>query len=276
MEVIDLTGRRGLIVGIANDQSLAWSAARHFRDAGAELAITYLNDKARPHVMPLAESLGARLIVPCDVSVAGSLEGVFDAIRQTWGVLDFIFHGVASARKEDLHGRLVDCSAEGFAEAMLISVHSFLRMARLGEPLLSPGSSLLTLSYFGAEKVVEHYNVMGPVKAALESSVRYLAHELGPKGIRVNAISAGAVPTRAASGIVHFDELLDATRRTAPLRRTVDGCEVGRSALMLVSDYASAITGDVIHVDAGFHVDGMVFHGSDRVGIGEGVTRSRL
>lgn len=266
MEVIDLTGRRGLIVGIANDQSLAWSAARHFRNAGAELAVTYLNDKARPHVVPLAESLDARLILPCNVSASGSLEKVFGAIQQTWGGLDFVFHGIASARKDDLRGRLVDCSAEGFAEAMLVSVHSFLRMAKLSEPLLGPGSSLLTLSYFGAEKVVEHYNVMGPVKAALEASVRYLAHELGSKGIRVNAISAGAVPTRAASGIVHFEELLDATRRIAPLRRTVDGCEVGRSALMLVSDYASAITGEVVHVDAGVHIDGMVFHGGNGFG----------
>jgi len=263
MEAIDLKGRRGLVVGIANDQSLAWWAAKHFRSAGAELAVTFFNDKARPHVTPLAESLDASLVLPCNVLVPGALDTVFDAIRREWGGLDFIFHGIASARKDDLHGRLTDCSAEGFAEAMLVSVHSLLRMAHLGEPLLGRGASITTLSYFGAEKVVDHYNVMGPVKAALEASVRYLAHELGAKGIRVNAISAGAVPTRAASGILHFDELLDETRRKAPLGRTVEACEVGRAALMLVSSYASAITGEVIHVDAGFNVEGMVFHGGD-------------
>lgn len=260
MEVIDLKGRRGLVVGIANAQSLAWSAAQHFHNAGAQLAITYLNDKAKPHVLPLAEQIKAPLILPCNVSTPGAIESVFEAIQREWGALDFLFHSIASARKEDLHGRLVDCSAEGFAEAMLVSCHSFIRMGKLAEPLMREGSSLMTLSYYGAEKVVDHYNVMGPVKAALESSVRYLAHELGPRGIRVNAVSAGAVATRAASGIVHFDELLDETRRRSPLRRSVDGCEVGRTALLLVSDYASAITGEIVHVDAGFHIEGMVFH----------------
>ncbi len=260
MEVINLKGRRGLIVGIANAQSLAWSAAQHFHNAGAELAITYLNDKAKPHVVPLAEQVQAKLILPCNVSTPGAVESVFEAIQREWGALDFLFHSIAAARKEDLSGRPIDCSAEGFAEAMLISCHSFIRMGKLAEPLMREGSSLMTLSYYGAEKVVDHYNVMGPVKAALESSVRYLAHELGPRGIRVNAISAGAVATRAASGIVHFDELLDETRRRAPLRRTVDGCEVGRTSLLLVSDYASAITGEIVHVDAGFHIEGMVFH----------------
>jgi enoyl-[acyl-carrier protein] reductase I len=192
--------------------------------------------------------------------VPGQLETVFDAIKEKWGRLDFLFHAVAWARKDDLHGRLTDCSTEGFAESMLVSCHSLIRMAKLAEPLIDKGGSLTTLSFYGAEKVVDHYNVMGPVKAALEASVRYLAHELGPKGIRVNAISAGAVATRAASGIEHFDELLNETVRKAPLRRTVDSCEVGRAALLLASDYTAAITGEVLHVDGGFHIEGMVFH----------------
>ncbi len=260
MELIDLNGRKGLVVGIANEHSLAWSAAQHFRNAGADLAITYLNEKAKPFVEPLAQEVEAPLFLPCDVSVPGQLETVFSAIEKEWGQLDFILHAIAWARKEDLHGRLTDCSAEGFSESMLISCHSFIRMAKLAEPLMTRGGSLMTLSYYGAEKVVDHYNVMGPVKAALEASVRYLAHELGGKDIRVNAISAGAVATRAASGIEHFDELLNETIRKAPLRRTVDACEVGRTALMLASDYTSAITGETLYVDAGFHISGMVFH----------------
>lgn len=260
MEVLDLDGRKGLVVGIANEHSLAWSAAQHFRNAGAELAITYFNDKAKAHVEPLAGRVEAPIFVPCNVAVPGQLEAVFEAINAEWGRLDFVLHSVAWARKEDLHGRLTDCSAEGFAESMLVSCHSFIRMARLAEPLMDKGGSLMTLSYYGAEKVVDHYNVMGPVKAALETSVRYLAHELGRKSIRVNAISAGAVATRAASGIEHFDELLNETIRKAPLRRTVDACEVGRTALLLASDYTAAITGEVLYVDAGMHIQGMVFH----------------
>lgn len=260
MEILDLTGRKGLIVGIANEHSLAWSAAEHFRNSGAELAITYLNDKAKPFVEPLARQAGAAIFLPCDVSVPGQLEAVFAAMTAKWGRLDFLLHSIALARKEDLHGRLVDCSAQGFAESMLVSCHSFISMAKLAEPLMDKGGSLMTLSYYGAEKVVDHYNVMGPVKAALEASVRYLAHELGQKAIRVNAISAGAVKTRAASGIEHFDELLDETARKAPLRRTIDACEVGRAALLLASDYTTAITGETLYVDAGFHVEGMVFH----------------
>jgi len=260
MEVLDLTGRKGLVVGIANEHSLAWAAAQHLRSAGAELAVTYLNDKAKPYVEPLARQVDAEIFLPCDVSTPGQLEALFAAIREKWGRLDFLFHSIAWARKEDLHGRLVDCSAAGFAESMLVSCHSFIRMAKLAEPLMDKGGSLMTLSYYGAEKVVDHYNVMGPVKAALEASVRYLAHELGPKSIRVNAISAGAVATRAASGIEHFDELLNETMRKAPLRRTVDSCEIGRTALLLASDYTTAVTGEVFYVDAGFHIEGMVFH----------------
>jgi enoyl-[acyl-carrier protein] reductase I len=260
METLDLSGRKGLVVGIANEHSLAWWAARHFRGAGAELALTYFNDKARPHVAPLAEEIEAPLFLPCNVSAPGQLEAVFDASRERWGRLDFAFHAVAWARKEGLLGRLTDCPADAFADSMLVSCHSFIRMAKLAEPLMDQGGSLTTLTYYGAEKVVDHYNVMGPVKAALEASVRYLAHEFGRKNIRVNAISAGAVQTRAASGIPHFDELLNETVRKAPLRRTVEACEVGRAALLLASDHASAITGEIVHVDAGFHVSGMIFH----------------
>lgn len=260
MESLDLTGRKGLVVGVANEHSLAWAAAQCFRNAGAERAVTYRNDKAKPYVEPLARQVEAALFLPCNVAMAGQLEAVFGAIQDKWGRLDFLFHSIAWARKDALLGRLTDCSAERFAESMLVSCHSFIRMARLAEPLMYQGGSLITLSFYGAEKVVDHYNVMGPVKAALEASVRYLAHELGSKRIRVNAISAGAVATRAASGIEHFDELLNETIRKAPLRRTVESSEVGRAALLLASDYTTAITGEILYVDAGFHIEGMVFH----------------
>jgi enoyl-[acyl-carrier protein] reductase I len=260
MEKIDLSGRKALVVGIANDKSLAWWAAQHFRAAGAELAITHLNDKARPFVEPLARQVEAPILLPCNVAKPGELEAVFDEIGRRCGRLDVLFHSIASARKDEIQGRLVDCSADGFAEAMQVSCHSFIRMAHLSEPLMTRGGSLITLSYYGAEKVVDHYNVMGPVKAALEASVRYLAHELGPKNIRVNAISAGPIQSRAASGIKHFEELVEEAARKAPLRRPVDACEVGRVALLLASDYTAAVTGEILHVDAGYHVDGMVFH----------------
>lgn len=259
MQTIDLTGKRALVVGVANADSLAWAAARRLRAAGAELALTYLNDKARTHVEPLAREAEA-LLLPCDVTRAGQMQAVFDALAARWGQLDFVLHSIASARKEDLRAPLVDCSADGFAEAMLVSCHSLVLMARLARPLMPAGGSLTTISFYGAEKVVEHYGLMGPVKAALEASVRYLAHELGPAGIRVNAISAGPVRTRAASGIVHFEELIEDATRRSPLRRTVEADEVGRVALLLSSPFASGITGEVVHVDAGFHVEGMVFH----------------
>lgn len=256
-EVLDLTGRKGLVVGIANEHSLAWSAAEHFRNAGADLAVTYLNDKARPFVEPLAQRLAAPILLPCDILRPGQIETIFETIKNQWGRLDFVFHSIAWARKEDLHGRLTDCSADGFVEAMLVSCHSLITMAKLAEPLMTNGGSIMTLTYVGAEKVIDHYNVMGPVKAALESSVRYLAHELGTRNIRVNAISAGAIKTRAASGIAHFDEILNEAMHMAPLHRTVDSCEVGRTALLLASDFTTAITGEVLHVDAGFHIEGM-------------------
>ena len=258
--LLDMSDKKGLVVGIANEHSLAWAAARNCHAAGADLALTYLNDKARSFVAPLAQSISASILLPCDVARDGQLEAVFDSIAKTWGRLDFLVHAIAWAPTADLHGRLTDCSADGFAQAMQVSCHSFIRMAKLAEPLMTEGGSLTTLSFLGAEKVVDHYNLMGPVKAALEASVRYLAHELGPKGIRVNAISAGAVKTRAASGIEHFDELIRETETKSPLRRTVTADEVGRAALLLASDQTTAITGEILHVDAGFHVDGMIFH----------------
>lgn len=258
MELLNLHGRKGLVVGIANEHSLAWAAAKHFRSAGADLAVTYLNEKAKPYVEPLAHEVNAGIFLPCDVMTDGQLEAVFEAVAKAWGRLDFVLHSIAWARKEDLQGRLTDCSAEGFAESMLVSCHSFIRMAKLAEPLMESGGSLMTLTYYGAEKIVEHYNLMGTVKAALESSVRYLAHELGPKKIRVNAISAGAVRTRAASGIEHFDEILREAAAQAPLHRLINPDEVGRTATFLASDYTTAITGSVIYVDGGYHVEGMV------------------
>jgi enoyl-[acyl-carrier protein] reductase I len=259
MTGVDLSSKKGLVIGVANADSLAWAAAPAARDAGAEHAHTYLNEKARTFVAPLAELVAAALL-PCDVRTPGALESVFEAIAARWGRLDFTVHAIAFARRDDLHGRLVDCSAEGFAESMLVSCHSLVRMAKLAEPLMADGGSLLTLSYFGAEKVVEHYNVMGPVKAALESTVRYLAPELGPRRIRVNALSHGPVRTRAASGIEHFDELVAEAERRSAERRSVTAEEVGRMAVALVSDLGSGVTGEVVHVDAGFHIAGMVFH----------------
>ena len=249
-----LAGRKGLVVGIANPNSIAYGCARMLRACGAELAVTWLNDKARPHVEPLAIELGAAIAMPLDVEQPGAMEAVFDAMRARWGRLDFVLHSIAFAPPTDLHGRVADSSPEGFARAMDISCHSFVRMARLAEPLMVDGGSLLTMSYLGADAVVPHYGVMGPVKAALESTVRYLATELGPAGIRVSAVSPGPIRTRAASGIAGFDDLIDAARRRAPLARQVDIDDVGGFCAFLVSDAARAITGDVHYVDGGFHI----------------------
>lgn len=251
-----LSGKKGLIVGIANEHSLAYGCARRFREAGAELAVTYLNAKAEPYVRPLAEQLGSPIFLPCDVTEPGQLEAVFGRIARDWGRLDFVLHSIAYARKEDLHGRITDCSSDGFAFAMQVSVHSFIRMAKLAELLMSAGGCLLTMSYYGAEKAIEHYNIMGPVKAALEAVVRYMAVELGPRGIRVNAISPGPVATRAASGIDHFDALIERARKEAPERKLVTLDDVGALAAFLASDDARAITGDIAYVDAGYHIIG--------------------
>jgi enoyl-[acyl-carrier protein] reductase I len=251
-----LDGKKGLIVGIANEHSLAYGCARHFRAAGAELAITYLNVKAEPFVRPLAETLGSSIVMPCDVTTPGQIEAVFDRITKEWGRLDFIQHAIAYAPLQDLHARVVDCSEDGFGFAMRVSVHSFVRMAHLAEPLMPAGGTLLAMSYYGAEKAVAHYNVMGPVKAALEATVRYMAVELGPKRIRVNALSPGPVKTRAASGIDHFDELLERAAQASPEHRLVSLDDVGAYAAFLVSDDASNITGNINYVDAGYHILG--------------------
>ncbi|WP_317205394.1 enoyl-ACP reductase FabI [Janthinobacterium sp.] len=249
-----LQGKKGLVVGIANDQSIAWGCARALREAGAELAVTWLNDKARPHVEPLAQQVQASIAMPLDVASDAQLGALFDAIAAQWGRLDFLVHSIAFAPKQDLQGRVADSSAAGFAQAMDISCHSFLRMARLAEPLMAHGGSLMTMSYLGAEEVIGDYGLMGPVKAALESSVRYLAAELGPAGIRVNAISPGPLATRAASGIAHFETLLADAAHRAPLRRLVDIDDVGALCAFLASDAARSITGGTLYVDAGYHI----------------------
>lgn len=249
-----LSGRKGLVVGIANEHSIAYGCARVFRGCGAELAVTWLNDKARPYVEPLARELAATIMMPLDVEQPGAMEAVFDTIRERWGRLDFVLHSIAYAPAADLRGRVADTSSQGFARAMDVSCHSFMRMARLAEPLMDQGGTLLTMSYLGADKVVAHYGVMGPVKAALEASVRYLATELGPRRIRVNAVSPGPIKTRAASGIPAFDELLDEARRRAPLPREVEIDDVGSMCAFLVSDAAQSVTGDVLYVDGGFHI----------------------
>jgi enoyl-[acyl-carrier protein] reductase I len=254
LPIIDLAGKRGLVIGIANDHSIATGCADAFAAAGARLAVTYVNEKADPYVRPVADALGAELLMPCDVRVPGQLEAVFEQVRQHWGGLDFLLHSIAFAPKEDLHGRVTDCSAPGFAMAMDVSCHSFIRMARLAEPLMAEGGCLLTVTFYGSERVVEHYNIMGPVKAALESSVRYLAAELGAKGVRVHAISPGPIKTRAASGIDRFDELLERAAANAPQQQLVDIWDVGRLAAFLVSDAAKLITGTIIPVDGGQHL----------------------
>ena len=251
-----LAGKRGLVVGIANEQSIAYGCANAFRAAGAELAITFLNEKAEPFVRPLGEKLAAPLVLPCDVREPGQLEAVFAAIETRWGRLDFLLHSIAFAPKEDLHARVVDCSRDGFLLAMDVSCHSFIRMAHLAEPLMPDGGALMTVSFYGSEKVVEHYNLMGPVKAALESASRYLAAELGPKGIRVHALSPGALKTRAASGIDRFDELLARAAARAPEHQLVDIDDVGQLAVFLASDAAARMTGTTLFIDAGYHILG--------------------
>ena len=254
--VFDLHGKKGLVVGIANEDSIAWGCARAFRAAGAELAVTWLNEKARPYVEPLAEQLQAPIQMPLDVEQDGQMEAVFDALDARWGRLDFVLHSIAFAPAADLHGRVADSSRAGFARAMDISCHSFARMARLAEPLMQGGGSLLTMSYLGAAEVIDNYGLMGPVKAALESTVRYLATELGPQGIRVNAVSPGPLATRAASGIQNFDQLLADAAERAPLRRLVSIEDVGALCTFMASDASRSMTGSTLYVDAGFHILG--------------------
>lgn len=251
--VVDLSGKRGLVVGVANAQSIAAGCAHAFRQAGAELAITYLNDKALPHVEPVARATDATVLVPCDVRSPGQLEAVFEHIRSDWGRLDFLLHSIAFCPREDLQASVINCSAEGFGLAMDVSCHSFLRMARLAIPLMTHGGSLLTVSFYGADRVVENYNLMGPVKAALESSVRYIAADLADRDIRAFAISAGPVKTRAASGIGRFDDLLDKVRERTPANRLVSIEEIGAVAAFLASEAGRPMTGSVVYADGGFH-----------------------
>jgi enoyl-[acyl-carrier protein] reductase I len=251
---VTLKCKRGLVTGIANDQSIAWGCAKAFRALGAEVAVTYLNDKAKPHVEPLAAQLDAPLLLPLDLRVDGQLEAVFEAMRQHWGGIDFLLHSLAFAPMADLHGRVVDCSKAGFLQAMEISCWSFIRMAHLAEPLMPKGGTLFTMTYYGSQLVVENYNLMGPVKAALEASTRYLAAELGPKGIRVHAISPGPLKTRAASGIAEFDALLDKAQAKAPARSLVSIEDVGAATAFLALDAAKLITGETLYVDGGYHI----------------------
>ncbi|AHE52218.1 MULTISPECIES: enoyl-ACP reductase FabI [Sphingomonadaceae] len=252
--LVDLEGKRGLVIGIANEQSIAAGCAAAFAQCGARLAATYLNEKAKGWVEPVAQRLGAEWLAPCDVREPGQLEALFDEVTRKWGGLDFLLHSIAFAPREDLHGRVVDSSAEGFAVAMDVSCHSFLRMAKLAEPLMADGGCLLCVTFYGSERVVEHYNLMGPVKAALESATRYVAAELGPRGIRAHAISPGPIATRAASGIERFDELLERAASEVPGGRPVDVEDVGALAAFLVSDAAKRITGTIIPVDGGQHL----------------------
>ena len=249
-----LTGRKALIVGIANEHSIAYGCARAFHELGAELAITYLNDKARPYVEPLAQELGATIVMPLDVSKPGELEAVFDAIKATWGRLDSVVHSIAYAPKSDLQGGLLNSSADGFALAMDISCHSFIRMARLAAPLMDEGGSMFAMSYFGAVRVVPNYDLMGPVKAALEASCRYLAHELGPRGIRVHPVSPGPLKTRAASGLKDFDLLLNDAAARAPIGEMVDIMDVGLACAYLATPYARRLTGNTLYVDGGLSI----------------------
>jgi enoyl-[acyl-carrier protein] reductase I len=249
-----LEGKKGLIVGIANDQSIAWGCAKAFHTFGAQLAITYLNDKAKKYVEPLAQEVDADIILPLDVRAPGQLEAVFERIAAVWKRLDFVVHSIAFSPKDALGGRVVDVSREGFLTTMEVSCWSFIRMAHLAEPLMSKGGTLFTMTYYGSQMVVKNYNIMGVAKAGLESAVRYIAAELGPKGIRVHAISPGPLATRAASGIPEFDALLDKAKAQAPARSLVTIEDVGVATAFLAHDAARLITGETLYVDGGYHI----------------------
>ena len=249
-----LEGRRAVVLGVANAHSIAYGCAKVFRQLGAELALTYLDARAKPYVEPLARELGASILAPCDVSREGELEAVFERVESEWGSLDIALHSIAFAPKADLQGRLVDSSADGFKLAMDISCHSFVRMARLAEPLMKDGGTLLAMSYLGSARVVPNYNLMGPVKAALESAVRYLAYELGEKQIRVHAVSPGPLNTRAASGLKDFDLLLAEAGQRAPIGELVDIADVGLTAAYLTTPFARRLTGTTTYIDGGLSI----------------------
>jgi enoyl-[acyl-carrier protein] reductase I len=252
-----MKGKRGLIMGVANDRSIAWGIAKAVHDQGAELAFTYQGDALKKRVQPLAEGIGSKILLPCDVTEQGSMDAVFEHLKKAWGSLDFVVHAIGFSNKEELRGRYVDTSLDNFTLTMNISCYSFTAIAQRAEKLMTNGGSMLTLTYLGSEKVMPHYNVMGVAKAALEASVRYLAEDLGKKGIRVNAISAGPIKTLAASGIGDFRFILKWNELNAPLRRNVTIEEVGNSALYLLSDLGRAVTGETHHVDAGYHMVGL-------------------
>jgi len=247
-----MTGKRGIIFGLANDKSIAWGVAQQLREAGAELAFTYLNEALEKRVRPLAESLDAEVILPCDVQNEEEMVAVFDALKEKWGEIDFVVHAVAFANREDLKQPFSQTSAEGFQLALNVSAYSLISMTRCALPVLKEGGSIVTMTYLGSVRSVPQYNVMGVAKAALESSVRYLAAELGEKKIRVNAVSAGPIKTLAASGISNFKEKLQVAEQRAPLKRLVSQDEVGKASLYLLSDLASGVTGEIHYVDGGF------------------------
>jgi enoyl-[acyl-carrier protein] reductase I len=249
-----LEGKKGLIVGIANENSIAWGCAKAFRAFGAKLAVTYLNDKAKKYVEPLAQVLEAPILMPLDVNVPGQMEAVFERIAKQWGKLDFALHSIAFSPKDALQGRVVDVSRDGFLTTMDVSCWTFMRMAHLAEPLMRKGGTLFTMTYYGSQMVVKNYNIMGVAKAALESAVRYMAAELGPKGIRVHAISPGPLATRAASGIPEFDALLDKAKAKAPARSLVSIDDVGVATAFLAHDAARLITGETLYIDGGYHI----------------------
>jgi enoyl-[acyl-carrier protein] reductase I len=252
-----MAGKRGVIMGLANDKSIAWGIAKACADAGAEMAFTYMGDAFKKRVTPMAEQLGVEIMLDCDVSDPASLDAAFGEIEKAWGKIDFIVHAIGFSDKNELRGRYVDTSRENFTMTMDISVYSFTSVMQRAEKLMSDGGSALTLTYYGAEQVMPHYNVMGVAKAALEASVMYLAEDLGKDGIRVNAISAGPIKTLAASGIGDFRYIMKWNELNAPLRRNVTIEDVGKSALYMLSDLGSGVTGETLHVDAGYHVVGM-------------------
>jgi enoyl-[acyl-carrier protein] reductase I len=251
---VSFEGRKGLITGIANESSIAWGCAKAFRAFGAEVAVTYLNEKAKKYVEPLAHELDSPIVMPLDVNEPGQMEAVFKRISDEWGKLDFLVHSIAFSPKDALRGRVVDVSRDGFLKTLDVSCWTFIRMAHLAEPLMPKGGTLFTMTYYGSQMVVKNYNIMGVAKAALECSVRYLAAELGPKGIRVHAISPGPLATRAASGIPEFDALLDKARTKAPAQSLVSIDDVGVATAFLAHDAARLITGETLYVDGGYHI----------------------
>ena len=252
-----MAGKRGLVMGVANNRSIAWGISKACADHGADLAFTYQGEPLLKRITPLAQSVGSDFILPCDVTDDASMDAVFGALEKKWGTIDFLVHAIAYSDKTALDGRYVDTTAEQFSTALAISCHSFAAVCRRAEKLMPNGGSVLTLTYYGAEKVIPHYNVMGVAKSALEASVRYLAVDLGRNNIRVNAVSAGPIKTLAASGIGDFRYILKWNELNAPLKRTVTIHEVGNTALYLLSDLGTGVTGEVHHVDAGYHVIGM-------------------